>query len=347
MPEAKNYRYFVSMSATTILSDIEKRKLKPVYLLHGEEPYYIDLIMQALETKVLSDAEKGFNQTILYGKDTDWTTILNTAKRYPMMSDYQVVLVKEAQNLKWDKVDEYLLAYMEKPLPSTVLAFAYKYGKFDKRKKIYKSIEKQGEVLESAKIYDNKLAPWIDEYVRERGMKIHPQAAAMMVEYLGTELSKVANELDKMMLNVPKDREINVSDVQNNIGISKDFNVFELNTALGKKEVFKVNQIIDYFASNPKSNPIPVVMGSLYGYFSKILKYHYLPDKSQATAAKELGVHPFFVKDYELAARNYPAGKLFYVINYLKEYDLKSKGVDAVNLEPEDLLKEMMFKILH
>lgn len=335
------------MSAANILADIQKRKLKPIYLLHGEEAYYIDLITHALEDKVLSEAEKGFNQTILYGKDTDWVSVLNAAKRYPMMSDYQVVIVKEAQNLKWDKADEYFQAYVEKPLDTTVLVFAYKYGKFDKRKKVYKAVEKQGVVLESAKIYDNKLAPWIDEYVRERGMKIHPQAAAMMGEYLGTELSKVANELDKIMLNVPKEREIGAVDVQNNIGISKEFNVFELNTALGKKDVLKVNQIIDYFASNPKSNPIPVVMGSLYSFFAKILKYHYLPDKSQQTAAREMGVHPFFVKDYELAARNYPPMKLFYVINYLKEYDLKSKGVDAINLEPGDLLKELMFKILH
>lgn len=335
------------MSAATILADIQKRKLKPIYLLHGEEAYYIDLITNALEHKVLSDAEKGFNQTVLYGKDADWVSIINASKRYPMMSDYQLIIIKEAQNLKWDKADDFVQAYVENPLITTVLVFAYKYGKFDKRKKIYKSIEKKGLVFESTKIYDNKLAPWIDEYVRERGMKIHPQAAAMIGEYLGTELSKVANELDKMMLNVPKEHEINTSDVQNNIGISKDFNIFELNTALGKKDVYKVNQIVDYFAANPKSNPIPVVMGSLYSYFSKILKYHYLPDKSQQIAAKEMGVHPFFLKDYELAARNYAPGKLFYVISYLKEYDLKSKGVDAINLEPDDLMKELMFKILH
>jgi len=164
---------------------------------------------------------------------------------------------------------------------------------------------------------------------------------------LGAELSKVANELDKMMLNVPKEREISVADIQNNIGISKDYNVFELNTALGKRDIFKVNQIIDYFDANPKSNPIPVVMGSLYAYFTKILKYHYLPDKSQQAAAKVLGVHPFFVKDYEVAARNYAPLKLFYVVGYLKEYDLKSKGVNAINLESGDLLKELMFKILH
>jgi len=335
------------MSAKEVLADISKRKLKPIYLLHGEEAYYIDLITQALESKVLSDAEKGFNQTILYGKDTDWVTIVNAAKRYPMMSDYQVILVKEAQHLKWDKSDELLLAYAENPLPSTVLAFAFKYGKFDKRKKIYKAIEKKGAVLESAKIYDNKLIPWIDEYVKEKGMRITPQAAAMIGEYLGTELSKVANELDKMMLNVPKEREIGVKDVQDNIGISKDFNVFELQTALGRRDVFKVNQIIDYFAANPKSNPLPVLMGSLYTYFVKLLKYHYLPDKSQQSAARELGVHPFFVKDYEMAARNYSKGKLFQIMNYLKEYDLKSKGVDAYNLEPGDLMKEMMFKVLH
>ncbi|WP_028298015.1 DNA polymerase III subunit delta [Olivibacter sitiensis] len=335
------------MSVQQVLSDLKQRKLKPVYLFHGEEAYYIDLLSDYIEKNILSDAEKGFNQTILYGKDIDWATVVNAAKRYPMMSDYQVIVVKEAQNLKWDKADELLQSYVEKPLNSTVLVFAYKYGKFDKRKKIYKAIEKQGVVLESAKIYDNKLGAWINDYVLEHGARIHPQAGALMGEYLGTELSKVANELDKLLLNVPRDREITMADVQNNIGISKDFNVFELQAALGRRDVFKVNQIVDYFAANPKSNPFVVVMGFLYSYFVKVLKYHALPDKNPAVASKALGMHSFFIKDYELAARNYHSGKLAQIIGYLREYDLKSKGVGAQNMEMADLYKELMFKILH
>lgn len=334
-------------NAVSVLDDIKRRKLKPIYLLHGEEAYYIDLISAGIEHHVLSEAEKGFNQTILYGKDTDWASILNVAKRYPMMSDYQVIIIKEAQHLKWDKADDAVLYYMERPLSSTVLVFAYKYGKFDKRKKIYKAIDKKGVIVESAKIYENKLTGWIDEYVRDKGAKIHPQANALMGEYLGTELSKVANELDKLMLNVPKEREIVVQDIQQNIGISKDFNVFELNTALGKRDVIKVNQIINYFSANPKSNPIPVLMGSLYAYFVKVLKYHCIAGKNASDLARELGVHPFFVKDYEVASKNYPLVKLIQIIAYLREYDLKSKGVDAVNLEPGDLMKELMFKVLH
>lgn len=334
-------------TAASVLKDIQQRKLKPVYLLHGEESYYTNLVSDALENKVLSEAEKGFNQSVVYGKDTDWTTVMNMAKRYPMMSDYQLVIVKEAQNLKWDRVDEFVLRYFEQPLPSTILVFAYKYGKFDKRKKAYKLIDKSGLILESPKIYDNKVAAWIEDYLRDEGWKIHPQAAALMAEYLGTDLSKVANELDKLMLNVPKEREISAADIQNNIGISKDFNVFELNTALGQRDILKIYRIIDYFAANPKSNPTPVILGSLHAYFSKVLKYHYLIGQEKATVAKTLGVHPFFMKDYELAARNYPVAKLVSIAGYLREYDLKSKGVDAFNLEPGDLLKELLFKILH
>lgn len=335
------------MNVQSILSDLKQRKLKPIYLFHGEEAYYIDLLSDYIEQHILSDAEKGFNQTVLYGKDTDWATVVGAAKRYPMMSDYQVIVVKEAQNLKWDKADELLQAYVERPLASTVLVFAYKYAKFDKRKKIYKSIDKQGVVLESAKIYENKLASWISEYVQERGARIHPQAAALMGEYLGTELSKVANELDKLLLNVPKEREISLIDVQNNIGISKEFNVFELNTALGRRDVLKVNQIVNYFSSNPKANPFVVVIGSLYSYFVKVMKYHATADKNPSNLSKVLGVHSFFLRDYELAARNYPLDKLAHVMSYMREYDLKSKGVDAQNLELGDLYKELMFKILH
>lgn len=338
------------MKVQEILSAIKQRKYKPLYLLHGEESHYIDVVCDAIENTVLNDAQKGFDQTILYGKDVDFSTIVSAAKRYPMMSDYQVIIVKEAQGLKWKGEDgvELLAKYVENLTPTTILVFAYKYGKFDKRTKLYKSIEKAGVAFESEKLYDNKVAPWIVEEIHNNGHKIHPQAAALMAEYLGTDLSKVANEVQKLILNVSKEREITVQDVEQNIGISKDFNVFELNNALGKRDALKAVQIVDYFAANPKSNPSVLVMGTLYGYFAKVLKYHYLTDKSSQAVAKELGVSPFFVKDYEYAARNFNKSKLFQIMSVLKDYDLKFKGLDAgPNTSDGDLFREMIFKILN
>ena len=334
------------MDANKIISAVKSRKLLPVYLLHGEESYSIDLVSDCIEATVLDDAQKGFDQTVLYGKDTDFGTIVSVAKRYPMMSDYQVLIVKEAQNLKW-KDDEQLLAYLENPMKSTVLVLAYKHGKFDKRRKIYKAAEKAGAVLESAKLYDDKVAPWITAFVKDRGWSIHPQAAAMVAEYLGNDLSKVVNELEKLMLNVSKDSEISVKNIEQNIGISKDFNVFELNTALAKRDAVKAFQIVAYFAANPRSNPIQVILGAMAGYFTKILKYHYLTDKSPQAVARELGVHPFFTREYDVAARSYNRRKTFDVVAYLREYDLKSKGLNAANVEQGDLLKELVYKILN
>ncbi|AIM36527.1 DNA polymerase III subunit delta [Sphingobacterium sp. SG20118] len=333
------------MNISPILADIKKRKFQPVYLLHGEESYFIDVISNALEHTVLNDAQKGFDQTILYGKDTDFSTIVSAARRYPMMSDHQLIIIKEAQDLKW-KDDDLLLKYVDQCTATTVLVFDYKYSKFDKRKKLYKAIEKKGLVVESNKLYDDKVAAWVISYIKEQGWSIHPQAAALLSEYLGTELSKIVNELNKLMLNVPKEKEIVVADIEQNIGISKDFNVFELNTALAKRNAFKAYQIIDYFAANPKSNPLVLVLGNMAGYFTKILKYHYIVDKN--TAAKELGVHPFFLKEYELAARNYNRRKTFSIIENLKDADLKSKGVQVgSNTNTKDILTELLFNILN
>ena len=340
------------MAAEDILKDLKNRKYKPLYLLHGEEPYYIDLVGNYVEHKLLSEAEKGFNQTVLYGKDTDIMTVLNAAKRYPMMADYQVVLVKEAQEMKWGKDDDDkksinpLLNYLENPLPSTILVFCYKYGKFDKRKKTYKAIEKHGLVYESAPLYDSKIPGWIENFISDKGYKASQQATLMLSEYLGNDLSKIANELEKLMLNVAPGQEITLDLIHNNIGISKEYNVFELQTALGKKDVLKVNRIINYFEANPKANPIVLMLGNLNNYFSKVLAYHYVKDKSQQNLARELGVNPYFVKDYEMAARSYNYGKTMEIIAYLREYDLKSKGVEST-ADDGALMKELMFKILH
>lgn len=342
------------ITADNLLTDLKNRKFKPLYLLHGEEPFYIDVLSDYIEKNILSDGEKSFNQSILYGKDSDLINIVNASKRYPMMSDYQVILVKEAQELKWGKdtedkkANDPILAYLENPLPSTILVFCFKYAKFDKRKKTYKAFEKNGVVFESATIRDYQVAAWIETHLKTNGHKINAKAAALMAEYLGTDLSKVANELEKLFLNVPASREITVDDVQNNIGISKDYNVFELQTALSKRDVFKANQIIDYFAANPKSNPIPLIFGALNTYFTKVLRYHYVPDKSPANLARQLGVSTYFLKDYEGAAKNYHFNKVVDVISYLREYDMKTKGVDATgNTDYSSLLTELVFKIIH
>lgn len=340
------------MTADDILKDLKNRKYKPLYLLHGEEPYFIDQVSNFVEDELLPEAERGFNQTVLYGKDTEVMAVLNAAKRYPMMAEYQVVLVKEAQDMKWGRDDDDkktinpLLSYLENPLASTILVFCYKYGKFDKRKKTYKAIEKNGIVFESTPLYDNKIPSWIEGFVTGKGYKIDQQAAAMIAEYLGNDLSKIANELEKLMLNVTVGQTIIMQHVQDNIGISKEYNVFELQAALSRKDPFKVNQIINYFESNPKANPIVLVLGNLNNFFSKVLLYHYAKDKSPQSLARELGVSPYFIKDYELAARSYNYGKSMQIISLLREYDLKSKGVDS-NAGPGELMKELMFKILH
>jgi DNA polymerase-3 subunit delta len=340
------------MTADDILKDLKNRKYKPLYLLHGEEPYFIDQVSNFVEHKLLPDAEKGFNQTVLYGKDTEIMTVLSAAKRYPMMAEYQVVLVKEAQDMKWGRDDDDkksinpLLNYLESPLPSTILVFCYKYGKFDKRKKTYKAIEKNGVIFESVPLYDSKIPSWVEGFVTTKGYRIDPQASAMLAEYLGNDLSKIANEMEKLMLNVPAGQAITMQHVQDNIGISKEYNVFELQSALSRKDPFKVNQIVNYFQANPKANPIVLVLGNLNNFFSKVLLYHYAKDKSPQNLARELGVSPYFLKDYELAARSYNYGKSMQIISLLREYDLKSKGVDS-NSDNGELMKELMFKILH
>jgi DNA polymerase III subunit delta len=340
------------MTAEDIIKDLKNRKYKPLYLLHGEEPYFIDLVSNFAEHKLLSDAEKGFNQTVFYGKDTDIMTVLNAAKRYPMMAEYQLVLIKEAQDMKWGREEDDkkgidpLLSYLENPLKSTILIFCYKYGKFDKRKKTYKAIEKSGVIFESSPLYDNKIPAWIETYVAAKGYQINQQASAILSEYLGNDLSKIANELEKLMLNVTAGQAITLKHIQDNIGISKEYNVFELQSALSKKDPFKVNQIINYFEANPKANPIVLVLGNLNNFFSKILLYHYVKDKSQQNLARELGVNPYFIKDYELATRSYNYGKSMQIISLLREYDVKSKGVESTAGHGE-LMKELMFKILH
>ncbi len=340
------------MSAEKIISDIQNRKFKPIYFLHGDESYYIDLISDTLERSVLNEAEKGFNQTILYGKDTDLMSILNAAKRFPMMSEYQLIIVKEAQHIKFGKSEgkeaDIFNAYLENPLKSTILVFCHKYGSLDKRLKISKIIEKTGLLFESKKIYESKVAEWVVNYLKSKGFAIDAKAAFLVSEFLGNDLSKVVNELDKLCINVDKQKIIGVDDIEKNIGISKDYNPFEFNAALSKRDVLKANKIVDYYSANKKEHPIQMIIGTLNGYFSKIFTYHFLTDKSAASVASALRVQAFLVPEYQSAARNYSIDKTCQVISLLREYDLKSKGVDATgNTDESELLKELVWKILH
>jgi len=327
-----------------ILSDLKNKIYYPVYFLFGEEPYFIDGISDFIEEHVLNEQEKEFNQTIVYGKDVDVATVISYAKRYPMMSNYQVLIVKEAQDMD---DPEAFLPYVQNPVSSTILVICYKYGKIDKRKSLYKSIEKSGVVMESSFLYDNKIPEWISNYLKERGFSISPKAAVLLAEFVGNELSKIVNELTKLCINLPSGSEITEDHIERDIGISKDFNVFELQKALGRKDVYKANMIIRYFAANLKENPLVKVIPFLYSYFTKVLIYHYLPDKSRNNAAAALSVSPFFVQDYQTAARNYTIRHIVNVISCLKEYDLKAKGIDNATATDGELMKELVFKILH
>ncbi len=349
-----------------IMLDLKRKIYKPVYFLHGEEAYFIDEISNYIEQNVLDETEKGFNQTILYGRDIDLSGIVGLAKGFPMMGERQVVIVKEAQTLKDFAKKEAeddggtsksakakkggsetnpLTAYLDNPQPATILVFCYKYKKLDARSSLAKTIAKQAVLFESKKLYDNKVPDWITSYLKDKKYAINPRAAALLAEYLGNDLSKIANELGKLFISLPEGNEITIDHIQDNIGLSKDFNVFELQDALGKKDVMKANRIVHYFAANPKDNPLIMTNASLYNYFQKVLLYHFVPDKSKAAGA--LGVNPFFIQGYQNAARNYNTAKLKSVFSYLRECDLRSKGLDNVSTEDGELLKEMVFKILH
>lgn len=340
------------MTPEKIIEDIQKRNFKPIYFLQGEESYYIDLISDTLEKTVLSEAEKGFNQTILYGKDTDLMSILNASKRFPMMSDYQLIIVKEAQNIKFAKAEakelEVFNAYLENPLKSTILVFCHKYGSLDKRLKISKSIEKSGLLVDFKKMYENKVPEWVVNYLKHKGFMVDAKAAFLVAEFLGNDLSKISNELDKLCINVDKSKTINIDDIEKNIGISKEYNIYELTSALAKKDVLKANKIIDYFSANKKDNPLVLIIGNIASYFSKIFAIHFLSDKSAASIASNLKVPPFIAPEYLNASKNYTIDKTCQVINLLREYDLKSKGVDSTsNTEEGELMKELVWKILH
>ncbi|MBT2160635.1 DNA polymerase III subunit delta [Zobellia barbeyronii] len=330
--------------AKQIVTDIKNGKIKPIYFLFGEEPYYIDGIASYIEKKLLAEEEKGFNQMVLYGKDVTIDDIVANAKRYPMMAERQVVIVKEAQHLV-RTIDD-LTAYVDNPQMSTVLVVCYKYKKLDKRKKLYKSVQKAGVLFESKKLYENKVSDWIRKNLQNRGYSISHKAAILLTEYLGTDLSRINNELEKLQLVLPKQSEITPADIEAHIGISKDYNNFELKKAIGERDVLKATRIINYFSQNPKDNPFVLTVTLLHSFFTQLLQYHGLNDHSPKSVASALRINPYFVGEFQTAARNYPMKKVSGVISSLREMDLKGKGVGANVNSQADLLKELLVKII-
>jgi DNA polymerase-3 subunit delta len=327
-----------------IVNDIKAGQIKPLYFLMGEEPYYIDRLSDYIEQNILAEEEKGFNQTVLYGRDVSMEDIISTSKRYPMMAERQVVIVKEAQDLT--KHIDKLESYAENPMPSTVLVFCYKYKTLDKRKKITKLLEKNGLVYESKKLYDNQVGDWIKRILSGKGYNIEPKAAAMLVEFLGTDLSKINNELEKLQIILPKGSTITGKIIEENIGFSKDFNNFELIKALGERHQFKAYQIAQYFADNPKDNPLVVTTSQVFRYFTQLLQYHGLKDRSPKNVASVLKISPYFVNEFTAALKQYPMKKVSAIVAALRDIDVKSKGVGA-SMTQADLLKEMLVKIFN
>lgn len=332
-----------------ILKEIRGKKYKPLYFLHGDEPYYIDSIAEELEKRVVSEAEKGFNQFVLYGKDTDVAGVLSYARRFPFMAERQLILVKDANKLggieqkeQQARLEEYALH----PLNSTVLVFCF-HANADERKTFIKAFNTNGVVVQSKKMYDNKLPDWVSSFCQQEGVKVSPKAVQMLVDNIGNDLKRLSNEIRKIMVNLRVDEGIDAAAIEKFVGISKEYNVFEFQKALMIRDVMKANQIATYFSANSKDNPLAPILIILFGFFSKLLLTHASRDKTEKGLSAELGVNPYFVKDYLLASRNYPLPKVVNIIHYLRECDGRMKGLDGVSTSEGELLKELVFKIIH
>ena len=333
------------MKFEEILADLRNKIYKPVYFLHGEEEYFIDIITDYIADNVLGEADREFNQTILYGKDANAGSIIDTARRYPMMANYQVVIVKEAQALS--TLDE-MIGYTDNPVDSTILVMCYKHKAFDSRKSLVKSIKKTGVVFKSDRLYDNKIPAWINEQLKIAGYTITPEASRLLIGSLGSNLTKIRMELGKLMLNLEAGAVINEDVIEENIGISKEFNIFELQKAMGNGDIYKVNLICRHFAANPKSNPFMLTITLLYQFFTKLLILHSLKDRPKDNVvAAEISVSPYFVRDYRSAAKQFDQGRVTKAISLLREYDLKFKGLNNASVTEGELLREMIFRMMH
>ncbi len=331
--------------AKRIVQEVENGKVRPIYFLSGEEPYYIDKTAEFLETSLLAESEKAFNQLTLYGRETTIEEIISHARRYPMMAEKQVIVVREAQHLS--RTIEKLLAYAENPQRSTVLIVCYKYKSLDKRKKLHKAIlSAGGVVLDSRLLYENQVADWIRKFLNGRGFQISPGAAALLVDYLGTDLSRISNELSKLQLVLAESTVITSDLIEEHIGISKDYNNFELRKAVGARDLVKASRIMNYFGQNPKDHPFVVTISALHNFFTQLLQYHGLSDHSSKNVAGVLRISPYFVPEFQEAARNYSMKKASLVISNLRQMDLKGKGVGAQQISHQDLLKELLVHLI-
>ena len=332
------------MNIEPIIKDLKARKFAPVYFICGDEPYYIDQLTKYIEDNVLSVDEKEFNQTVLYGLETTAEEIIVTAKRFPMMSEYQVVIVKEAQLLK--KMED-LETYILNPQPSTILVISMKGKEPDKRKSFGKEIVKRSVYLKTERIKDDKIPEWVGNHLRKKGFSITARAAIMLAESVGNELEKVVNETEKLVINIPPNLEITEQHVEQMVGISKEYNIFEFQKALGTKNILKANKIAFHFADNPKNNPFPLLIASLYSYYLKVLQFSYLKNSGNTDIGKEIGINSYFLKDYETAARNYTPAKLIRIMHTLRDCDLRYKGVNSDGADYGELIKELTFKLIH
>jgi len=340
------------MTPQQVLSDLKKNEYAPLYFLQGDEPFYIDQITQHIEEHALTEAEKGFNQIILYGKDADMPTVLTNAKRFPMMSTRQVVLVKEAQelaDLQQKAGQEMLSQYVQQPLPSTVLVFCYKYKMLNKNLGLYKKLNQFAVLVESKKMYDNQVPDWILQWTKQRGLSIEQQAVHMLMDHIGNNLERLANELDKVAINLDKEaaESITAELVQKYVGISKEYNAFELQKSVAQGNFAKAFQIVYYFAANPKANPLIPTVALLFTFFSKLLLMHQATDKTERGLASLLKVHPFFVKEYRTAVVNYPLPRVIRNISLLRQADLHAKGIDNISGTDEQILKTLVYQLMH
>ena len=329
-----------------ILKDIKNKRFAPIYFLMGEEDYYIDQITDFILENALTETEKEFNLTVLYGLDTDIDTVINSAKRYPMMSERQVVIVKEAQKLL--RLED-LTYYLQKPLASTVLVLCYKHGTLDRRKKIVAELAKVGVLFESKSLKEAQVPGFITSYLKRKKVDIEPKASEMMTEFVGTDLSRMVSELEKLIITLsPEQHRITPEQIERNIGISKDYNNFELKNALIEKDLLKANKIVKYFADNPKNNPLQVTLGVLFAYYSNLMVAYYAPQKSDQGVAAYLGLkNPWQAKDYIKGMYNYSGVKVMHIITAIRECDAKSKGLGNSSVSSGELLRELVFLILH
>ncbi|UJP64286.1 DNA polymerase III subunit delta [Mongoliitalea daihaiensis] len=340
----------MAYKAEDVLKDLKNGKFAPIYFLQGDEPFFIDQISDFIEKNALQEHEKGFNQMVMYGKDVAMPAILSNAKRFPMMADRQVVIVKEAQNIPGlgkEEVDNLLIHYIQNPLPSTILVFAHKYKSLDGRKALAKELDKKAVFVKTEKLKEHTLPSWIEGYIRSQGHQIDGPTASFLADSIGNNLEVLANEVGKMIINFTEPTKITKEHIQKYIGINKDYNAFELTKAMGFKDVDKANKIIHYFSQNPKNHPVIPIISVIFGYFSKLSLVHYNKSSGDNELAKLIGAHPYFVKEYRIAAKNYQLGKVIDSFSYIREADLRSKGVDSGSISGSEILRELVFKIMH